>query len=77
MEEAVAELDSNVKTSVDKIQTELESVKAEVYRCNNDAENSNKLFEEIKVELCSVKGLLLNRYVNNNYEYLHYLVFFS
>lgn len=61
LEEAVAELDSNVKTSVDKIQTELESVKAEVHRCNNDAENSNKFFEEIKVELSSVKGLLLNR----------------
>lgn len=61
LEEAVAELDSNVKTSVGKIQTELESVKAEVHRCNNDAENSNKLFEEIKIELSSVKGLLLNR----------------
>lgn len=61
LEEVVAELDSNVKTSVDKINTDLESVKAEVHRCNNDAENSIKIFNEIKIELSSVKGLLLNR----------------
>lgn len=56
------ELDTNVKNSVEKIQTELENVKAEVYRHNTDTSSNNRLFEEIKTEITSVKGLLLNRY---------------
>lgn len=55
------ELDTNVKESVEKIQTEIENVKSEVYKYNNDTSNNNRLFEEIKTEISSVKGLLLNR----------------
>lgn len=58
------ELDTNVKTSVDKIQIELENVKAEIYKTNNDTSKNNRLFEELKTEISSVKGLLLNRYNN-------------
>lgn len=64
IEEAVEELDANVKTSVEKIQTELENVKLEVYRYSTDMDNNSRLFDEIKTELSSVKGLLLNRYIN-------------
>lgn len=46
---------------MEKIQTELENVKMEVNRSQND--NKIKLIEEIKTEISSVKGLLLNRYV--------------
>lgn len=63
IEETVEELDSNVKSSVEKIQSELENVKLEVYRFNNDTGSNSQKIEEIKTEISSVKGLLLNRWV--------------
>lgn len=53
-----------MKSSVDNLKDELQSVKVEVHRLGQDVDDHNsRQFQELKSEIASVKGLLLNRYV--------------
>lgn len=40
----------------------MENIKMEVYKYHNDVESNSRLVEEVKADISSVKGLLLNRY---------------
>lgn len=54
-----------MKNSIEQVKDELQSVKIEVFKTGTDIEDRNsRLFQELKSEITSLKGLLLNRYLN-------------
>ncbi|KAG5894364.1 hypothetical protein JTB14_031924 [Gonioctena quinquepunctata] len=62
VEESIEDLEKNVKSSVDELKGDLQSVKVEVERISQSNENNtSRQLTELKSEITSVKGLLLGR----------------
>uniref|UniRef100_A0A6P7FEX8 Peroxisomal membrane protein PEX14 n=1 Tax=Diabrotica virgifera virgifera TaxID=50390 RepID=A0A6P7FEX8_DIAVI len=62
IEDTIDELDGNIKTSVNELKEDLQSVKVEVDKISSSNESqTNRQLVELKSEIASVKGLLLGR----------------
>ncbi|XP_056637041.1 peroxisomal membrane protein PEX14 isoform X1 [Diorhabda sublineata] len=62
IEESIEELDNNIKSSVSDLKEDLHSVKVELDKVSDNSDNQmTRQLSELKLEIASVKGLLLGR----------------
>lgn len=62
IKESIEELDSNIKSSVSELKEDLHNVKIELDKVSDNSDSqTNRQLSELKLEIASVKGLLLGR----------------